>query len=246
MGQLSSLVHLSLIASGIENGFKYQSLFVNDSWLVIHNSPSPLAFNSCACSVYPECATAYVGFECILGNNCTAGTTVWTVPGLILACTHYESMFSSDLRCFYDQVCFNTILSNYNVDMPDRLPLPASTLNIPVLNKSAPSRFSTTDSLDALFQQLAVEEWEIKGDFNGYYQACAPASCTYTSVQRLNIIDLVTTVVGLIGGLFVSLRLLARFAIEIIIVAKPCWQNPRDDIEHRERNRSTSMITLLK
>ncbi|CAF1432405.1 unnamed protein product [Rotaria sp. Silwood1] len=115
-----------------------------------------------------------MGFQCILGNNCTKDTTVWTIPGVVLTCTYYESILTSDLRCFYDQACFDTVLSMYNVDMPDRLPLPSFVRYLPILNKLAPSRFSPTDSLHTLYNNLMVEEWNITGNFDGYYKACAP------------------------------------------------------------------------
>ncbi|CAF3359321.1 unnamed protein product, partial [Rotaria sp. Silwood2] len=239
IGLLSSLIHLSVVSSGIESGSVYETLLVNNSWIIFHNSPPPPAFNACTCSVASECIIGKVGFQCILGNNCTKDTTVWTIPGLFLACTYYESILTSDLRCFYDQACFNTILAMYNVDMPDRLPLPSFVPYLPILNKLAPSRFSPTDNLRTLFDNLMVEEWNITGDFNGYYKACAPVSCTYTSVQRLNIIALVTTIVGLIGGLTVSLRLLIRLAIRVIPMIIAQWQNQHVVADHPEIIRRT-------
>ncbi|CAF3833487.1 unnamed protein product [Rotaria sp. Silwood1] len=186
-----------------------------------------------------------MGFQCILGNNCTKDTTVWTIPGVVLTCTYYESILTSDLRCFYDQACFDTVLSMYNVDMPDRLPLPSFVRYLPILNKLAPSRFSPTDSLRTLYNNLMVEEWNITGNFDGYYKACAPVSCTYSSAQRLNIIDLVTTIVSLIGGLTVSLRLLIQLATRVIPVIITWWQNQHTVADHPEIIRRTITALVL-
>ncbi|CAF3948357.1 unnamed protein product, partial [Rotaria sp. Silwood1] len=241
IGLLSSLIYLSVVSSGIESGAVYETLFVNNSWMIFHNSPPPPAFNVCTCSVASECIIGKMGFQCILGNNCTKDTTVWTIPGVVLTCTYYESILTSDLRCFYDQACFDTVLSMYNVDMPDRLPLPSFVRYLPILNKLAPSRFSPTDSLRTLYNNLMVEEWNITGNFDGYYKACAPVSCTYSSAQRLNIIDLVTTIVSLIGGLTVSLRLLIQLATRVIPVIITWWQNQHTVADHPEIIRRTNI-----
>ncbi|CAF3077830.1 unnamed protein product [Rotaria socialis] len=104
----------------------------------------------------------------------------------------------------------------YNVDMPDRLVLPEAALVISILNSLVPSRFKPTDSLATLFSQLMIEEWNIQGDFNGYYEACTPDSCTYTQVQRLNIISIITTIVNLAGGLVITLRLFVQFSVKFV------------------------------
>lgn len=246
IGLLSSLVQLSVIASGIESGFTYETIATNGSWSVLMNSPAPSAFNVCACSVSPECTIANFGFQCVVGNNCTANTTVWNIPGIISGCTHYENMLNSDLRCFYNQSCLNTILSLYNVDMPDRLPLPTLLRYVPALSGAASSRFLPTDSLQILFEKLMVEEWTIEANFDSYYQACAPLSCTYTTVQRLNSADLITTVFGLIGGLVLVLRLLILFITRIVILIMTYWHNRRSAVRHSETNEKTSMFIFLK
>lgn len=245
LGSLSSLVHLALVASGIENNLQYKSVMFNGSSSVLHYSPAPTSFNSCACSVAPECDITNLGFWCTLGNNCTAGSNVWTVPGLTSTCTHYGSMLAGDLRCFYNRTCFDKILSLYNVDMPHRISLPSLTRSIPILDASAPSRFSPTDNLGTLFEQLMVEEWNIQGDFNGYYEACAPTSCTYVTIQRLSIIDLVTTIVGLIGGLSISLRLLIELTTRIISAAILYWQSRGISVEDREPNTSIASMSIF-
>ncbi|CAF1361513.1 unnamed protein product [Rotaria magnacalcarata] len=79
IGLLSSPIQLSIVASGIESDFAYQSVFVNNSWLVTLYSPAPAASNVCACSVASECELGSLDVLCVFGNNCTVGSNVWAV-----------------------------------------------------------------------------------------------------------------------------------------------------------------------
>jgi hypothetical protein len=209
-------MRLILATSGAQSGLKYQSLLVNNSWLVRRYSPAPSALDVCACSVTYDCPTAGGSFFCINGNNCTAGTVVWETPGVINSCTGIDSLLNTDLRCFYDQTCLNSVLSMYNVDMPTRLPLPADTLAIPVLNSSAPSRFSPIDTLGSIVEQLMVEEWDTQTDFEGSYETCAPLTCTYTFKERLDLFYVIATLTGLLGGLIVTFRLFVPIGARLI------------------------------
>lgn len=199
---------IGLLGSGTENDITYESFYWNNTWFIARYSPAPPALNQCACSTTFECPRDRGLFLCTYGNNCTAGTVVWTLPGLIRGCISLDHMFLSNLRCFYNQTCLNTMFAMYNVDIPDRLPLPAAIIGTSAMNASAPSYFSVTDDLATTFSQLMVEEWNIVDNFTGYYEACAPVVCNYISVQRLPIISVITNIIGLFGGLSVSLRLL--------------------------------------
>ena len=218
------------LASGVESNLAYRSYFYNGSWFINRYSPAPTAIDTCACSVAFNCSSARGKFFCVEGNNCTVGTTVWEVPGLVQGCTGMDHMYLSDLRCFYNRTCVDTILSLYNVDMPDRLPLPAATLAIEPLNISSPSRFSPTDTLSIILDELMVEEWEIQMDFVRYYAVCMPSSCTYVSVQRLHIISVVTTLIGLTGGLSVVLRLLVAIFGRLLHFGIFYWRSRRTSV----------------
>ena len=135
---------------------------------------------------------------------------------MVQGCTDVESQLTSDLRCFFDQACVDALLATYNYDIPNRPALSPSTLAVRALSSSMPTRFKTDDTLGALFDQLMIEEWNITGDFDAYYGVCAPNTCTYTFSQRLDIVHVVATLVGLFGGLVVILRLLVPVGVQLI------------------------------
>lgn len=214
---------VAAMASGTENGISYQSYQVDNRWFIRRHSPPPAAYNVCACSVAYSCPdTTWSGgqFICKYGKNCAAGSVVWSVPGLIRACTMFETAMSSDLRCFYNQTCLNLILSMYNVDMPGRNPLPAATLAILALNSSTSSSFRSDDTIRVLWKDLLVIDWKFTINYDSYYATCMPVSCIYTLTKRLDIIHSITTVISLFGGLAVSLKLLLRVIVRLIL-----WTN---------------------
>ena len=118
---------ISLAATGVESNMHFQTLTVDGKPSIRRYSPAPPAFNVCACSVALSCPDPmFTGgpFRCHYGDNCTKGTVIWTVPGISNGCTSYERLLASDLRCFYNRTCIDTMLSLFNVDMLQRLPLP--------------------------------------------------------------------------------------------------------------------------
>lgn len=207
---------MSLSANGIENNLIYQSVFVNDSWRGYRYSPAPATLDQCKCSVAFDCLEERGLIWCIYGNNCTVGTTAWVTPGLFKSCTDLGNVFDSDFRCFFNQTCVDKLLSLYNYDMPTRLPLPAATMDIRAMDSSVTSRFAPTDTVNKLFDDFLIEEWEIEADFDRYYGACAPSQCVYTYSQRMDMLYLVTSIFSLLGGLTIIFRLLIPIGVRLV------------------------------
>ncbi len=243
------IVRLLVISSGTQSGNKYQSFQVNDSWLIQRYSPAPSTLFDCTCGVSFDCPKIDGYFICKHGNNCTAGTNVWNVPGMVKSCTEMDTLMNMDLRCFYNQTCLNLVRSLYNVDIPTRLPLSAETLAIPPLNKSIPSQFSMSETVGTLFNHIMVEEWKIESSFEDYYSNCAPITCTYTFNKRLDIFYVIATVTGLIGGLLVAFRLLipsATIFIEwIVIQCNNRHVNNHENNLDGERSRKINSLKLI-
>ncbi|UJR34695.1 hypothetical protein I4U23_027472 [Adineta vaga] len=231
---LLALMRIFLAGSGVESGMAYQPLMINSTPSIRRYSPAPANLSTCACSVSLDCPGPAGFFFCVKGNNCPAGTSVWATPGIRSSCLRLGGMLNTELRCFFDQTCLDMIRSLYNVDLPTRLPLPVATLAVPVLNNSVPSRFSANDSFGTILNQLMVDTWDIEGNFEDYYKICAPAVCTYTYSQRLDIFYVVATIAGLIGGLLVIFRLIipmgARFIHWLFVY---CRKRHVDNIEEQ-------------
>ncbi|UJR12163.1 hypothetical protein I4U23_016340 [Adineta vaga] len=230
-----SLGSMTMMLSGTESEIRYQSFQVNNNWLLRRYSPAPAAFNECACSVAYDCPDPVWSsgqFICNYGNNCTAGTVIWSIPGLVKSCTFFETMLSSDLRCFFNQTCVNITLSMYNVDMPMRKPLPANTLAMKALDSSIRSPFLPNDKMRTLLEEMMIIDWNFSVNYSGYYTACAPANCVYRLTERFNIIYVITTILGLFGGLNISLKILILVVVRLIIWTKKI-RGEQQVMEHR-------------
>lgn len=232
------LARISLAASGIESGISYQSTFINGQWSLHFDSSPPATATDCSCSTALACPdTQWSGgqFWCQQGNNCTAGTLVWSIPGLVKSCTTFESHANHDLRCFVNQTCVDMVISMYNVDMPRRLPLPAETRAIKAIDISNTSVYTNTDTFAIIFQKM-LEGWESEVSFERYYNYCAPDTCTYKYTSRWDLIYVVSTVFSLIGGLVVTFRLLIPIVAHILWWIVEEWRRRRANHDWQSNN----------
>ena len=90
-------------------------------------------------------------------------------------------------------------------------------LNVTPLDSSLPSRYLPTTKLEDIVSQLLIEEWILSSDAAAHYEQCQPKVCTYTYAARFAVIYVITTVIGLFGGLSVILRLIIPLIVKIIM-----------------------------
>ena len=76
---------------------------------------------------------------------------------------------------------------------------------IDVLNINE-TKFSPNTVIEKLMNELFIDDSFILSSFSNYYKKCAPVFCTYTFTQTGSALFVVTTILGLIGGLSVILR----------------------------------------
>lgn len=77
-----------------------------------------------------------------------------------------------------------------------------------LLDKNLTSRFPINSSVLDVIYALAVEDWKDRIQYKLYYHTCDPISCFYTITTNFNIPTVITTVIGLFGGLSVILRII--------------------------------------
>ncbi|CAF4152436.1 unnamed protein product, partial [Adineta steineri] len=132
-----------------------------------------------------------------------------TIPGLYIACTMYESLLQSTFECFYDdQDCLMTIINFYNS-------IWFQPQDFSLLNSSIPSRFPRNSSINSISSELFIEFWNQSLNYSSYFAHCQPQSCSYTILQRNNLITTITIIIGLIGGLSASLRIIVPVVVKI-------------------------------
>ena len=168
-------------------------------------SNKPLTYNNGTCT----CATAD-GSSCwwpltFLSDN----QTNLTIPGLRGGCLPVDGLRQSTLECLYDERCLATIRSLINTTFTPSIPAP--------LDHKSTTRFpSHSTAVGAMIDQLFVEEWINASDYSSYYQQCAPHDCRYTSVEHETVLYMITSLLGLYGGVTLCLRMFVISAFKLL------------------------------
>jgi hypothetical protein len=132
------------------------------------------------------------------------------IPGLYRACFSLESLLQSTLECFYDdQDCFKVVTDFYDQ--------PWFPTNFTLLNASLPSRFMTSSTVGSLLLELFIEYWDQSLNYSSYFSLCQPTSCSYEVLRRNNLLETITIVLGLVGGLSRSLRIFIPSIVTIFV-----------------------------
>ena len=174
-----------------------------------------LSYGNCNCGSSAACA---------YGSNIydSPNTTIlFSVPGIYTGCYVVESLLQSDLRCFYNQTCINNLQSYL---------YPYLSMNVTSLDKSLLVRFFDNSTVQEFLDKLMVEEWKKSIIYEDYYNKCQPSQCTYTHQTKNSAIYIVTTVVGLIGGLLTVLKLTVPRLVKLVAFCIRKWRGRRTTI----------------
>ncbi len=89
-------------------------------------------------------------------------------------------------------------------------------MNITALDISLLSHFLENSTIEDLLDELMIEEWNRSIMYENYFNECEPTECTYTHQTKNSIIYIVTTIIGLIGGLTKALKLIVPRLVKVI------------------------------
>ena len=169
---------------------------------------------NCSCGTNSFCTRAQ-GFYC-RSNACfnLPATPNQTIPGLILSCLLTDSLLASSLQCLYDMSCIEMLIewqsfgySNVTID--------PRVSSVTPLDPLIDSRFSTDTTLNEIVSQLFIESWTNSISFKDYFDECAPIECVYIHEERFDLTYIFSTVLGVIGGLSVTLKILSPIIVRI-------------------------------
>ncbi|UJR11793.1 hypothetical protein I4U23_015973 [Adineta vaga] len=130
-------------------------------------------------------------------NTCIGLATYKGIPisGFYTGCYMFNALLHSTLDIFFNQTLLNIVTQSRN--------------EFQILNSS----FSNRITVQSLLQQMFVTHWFNKTSFEDYFKQCAPISCQYRIVQRYDFLFILTTMIGLIGGLSTALRIITSFLV---------------------------------
>ncbi|CAF2095911.1 unnamed protein product [Rotaria magnacalcarata] len=158
-------------------------------------------YGNCACTLSSKCISPSAFYD---GLN---STVLSLVRGMRTGCYILEALLQSSLECFYDPICFESMMSYLN-----------STViwNGTVMNRTTPSRFLTTSAIGDILDELMIEIWNWTLKFDDYFAQCRPIACSYTVEARNDAIYIMTTLIGLVGGLVTALKLAVPNSVNLI------------------------------
>jgi hypothetical protein len=175
----------------------------------------------------------YKGCNCGASSTCIDQSSIYGQPGWMnlfkvshfyTGCYVIESLLRSSLECFYNQSCINEIQRH--------LPSSSSMILRP-LNSSLLREYLVNSTIQDLLDKLMIEEWNSSQLYDRYYNECNPKQCTYTRETRNDAIYIVTTLIGIAGGLVTLLKIVVPRVVKIVRKKK-------------ERSRSTTGKTRSK
>ncbi|CAF3888420.1 unnamed protein product [Rotaria sp. Silwood1] len=137
-----------------------------------------------------------------------------TVPGLFLSCEPLF-FFISTLECFFSESCVQMLIQKRLYSF-ENFYLPIDLTDFTALNADDMITFKPKDTVNDLIMAAFIDQQIQMADYESYYTQCQPEMCIYTIDQKLHSVTLVNSVIGLLGGLSVVLRLLIPLLIKII------------------------------
>ncbi|CAF4104333.1 unnamed protein product [Adineta steineri] len=165
-------------------------------------SSFPLLYGNCSCASSATCANESIIYDP------TTSFVIFSVPGLYIGCYIIEGLLQSNLECFYNETCINQIQSYFTQYL---------SMNLTTLDTSLLVRFHMNSTIEELVDKLMVEKWNNATIYDGYYNECQPSKCSYSYETKNSAVYIITTVIGLVGGLITVLKLIVPRAVRLIM-----------------------------
>ena len=155
----------------------------------------------CFCGVVAECISP-VGFYDMFAEETTGAFDLTIVPldsvaGFVVSCFALDALLQSTLECFFDSTCLTTVLAYF----------PTSNITGNDILNISQTLYPFDSTIEELVNNLLIEQWSSNISFSAYYSQCAPILCTYKLLQYNSFLQILTTLLGVYGGLTVVLRM---------------------------------------
>jgi hypothetical protein len=116
-----------------------------------------------------------------------------------IGCYVMEAFWQSKLACLYQQEC----IGQTNTSQP--------------LNSTAqPSRFPINSTVEEVLNELMLEELFPKLSYEDYFLQCAPTLCFWSYLNQNNIVEGITILISLYGGLVIICELIAAIIVKLL------------------------------
>ncbi|CAF1086115.1 unnamed protein product [Adineta steineri] len=164
-------------------------------------------FSNCSCDLSNACSYP-LGFFFPFIDTYTS-SRFFTFPNFVGGCTSMDGLLASTLECFYSQSC----LLDMNNHRNRLFATPVNDFPFSPLNSTLNSPY---EKIESIFNRLMIDSWSSNVSFSSYYKACAPLSCTYEYISRKSFLTIITTVIGIFGGLSLAYKLIILIILRVI------------------------------
>ncbi|CAF1189924.1 unnamed protein product, partial [Didymodactylos carnosus] len=210
---IRDMTYANQLVTFSESNWAYTVTWYHDTFdeLYPYAMVTPVTYTNdnetCSCFASPKCKTPFQ-------------SDTDTIDQFFTGCYPMEALLQSSLVCFYSQMCLDKFLTLVRIQATIwNVPIQATTLNVTILNSTLLSNYFITSTVEDIVRRLMVEQWNAKLVYESYYQECAPASCSYTYMRKLDIVHMITATLGLFGGLTIAFQIIIPFVVLIVRIA---------------------------
>jgi hypothetical protein len=134
-----------------------------------------------------------LGCNCGLTSKC--GKILY---GLKVGCYVIEVSSRSKLECLYQQECVGITNTSQPLD-----------------NTAQPSRFPINSTFEEVFNELMLEELFPVWLYEDYFDQCAPTLCFWSYLNQRNLVEGITILISLYGGLDIICEFIAAIIVKL-------------------------------
>lgn len=163
--------------------------------------------NGCSCGTRRDCLTN----AGIYDSN--SRIQYFEIPGWNVGCSVVETLLRSTLECFYNQTCIDML--NYYIGTIR--PKSYNRVNVTAMNYTTSSRFQINTLVHDIVDELFIEEWQISVSYAAFYEQCNLNHCLYSKSKRNGFIYVISSILGLSGGLAATLRFIIPYSIDLVL-----------------------------
>ncbi|CAF3913855.1 unnamed protein product [Adineta steineri] len=213
-----------LCTSDFVQSWWYQNLIVEpDGEASLQIIPFSLYYplipnGTCSCARNPGCTTVAVSGDL----ESIDGSGLIELEGVHMGCFMTDAVSQSSLVCWYNGSCMEQLQTVF-------VSAGVTTFNNATkLNSSLDINFPPNTVVQTIIENVMADRWQSSASYTNFYQKCRPALCSYTYEERSSAIFIITTIIGLFGGLSIALRLISQFVTKIFFkfIYKNTTQEP--------------------
>ena len=163
----------------------------------------PTYDNNCSCRLSRSCSSQLGIYPSIDMSN--DSSPIFLVQKMLLGCLPIEALLLSTLECFYNRSCM-TQLVQYMYSPDDAFYF--STLD-PDLNMP-------NETIKEIVDRLMIDAWTNSTFYDTFFDQCAPVTCTYEYTARNSLLIVISTLIGVFGGLSLAIKVTILVIVRII------------------------------